>query len=71
MPGDPAGISGTARPRVRMRCGMARTRPGRRWLVEAMFCRLKDVRCAAIRYVKLVANFLSAAELVAVGAFRA
>ena len=37
-----------------------------RWLIEAMFCRLKDLRRLATRYDKLAANFLSAAALAAV-----
>ena len=40
-----------------------------RWLIEAMFCRLKDFRRVATRYDKLAANFLSAAALAAVVAF--
>ncbi|WP_410051584.1 transposase [Bradyrhizobium sp. SZCCHNR2020] len=40
-----------------------------RWLIEAMFCRLKDFRRIATRYDKLAANFLSAAALAAVVAF--
>ena len=40
-----------------------------RWLIEAMFCRLKDFRRVATRYGKLAANFLSAAALAAVVAF--
>lgn len=40
-----------------------------RWLIEAMFCRLKDFRRIATRYDKLAANFLSAAMLAAVVAF--
>lgn len=40
-----------------------------RWLIEAMFCRLKDFRRVATRYDKLATNFLSAAALAAVVAF--
>ncbi len=40
-----------------------------RWLIEAMFCRLKDFRRVATRYDKLAANFLSAVALAAVVAF--
>jgi transposase len=40
-----------------------------RWLIEAMFCRLKDFRRVATRYDKLASNFLSAAALAAVVAF--
>jgi transposase len=40
-----------------------------RWLIEAMFCRLKDFRRVATRYDKLAMNFLSAAALAAVVAF--
>lgn len=40
-----------------------------RWMVEAMFYRLKDFRRVATRYDKLAANFLSAAALAAVVAF--
>jgi transposase len=40
-----------------------------RWLIEAMFCRLKDFRRVATRYDKLADNFLSAAALAAVVAF--
>lgn len=40
-----------------------------RWLIEAMFCRLKDFRRVATRYDKLAENFLSAAALAAVVAF--
>lgn len=41
-----------------------------RWLIEAMFCRLKDFRRVATRYDKLAANFASAVALAAVLAFR-
>ena len=41
-----------------------------RWLVEAMFCRLKDFRRVATRYDKLARNFLSAVHLAAAIAFR-
>ncbi len=34
-----------------------------RWLIEAMFCRLKDFRRVATRYDKLAVNFLSAAGI--------
>jgi len=40
-----------------------------RWMIEAMFCRLKDFRRVATRYDKLAANFLSAAALAALVAF--
>ena len=40
-----------------------------RWRVEAMFCRLKDIRRAAARYDKLARNYLSAVSLAATGAF--
>lgn len=40
-----------------------------RWLIEAMFCRLKDFRRVATRYDKLAANFLSAVALAAAVAF--
>jgi len=40
-----------------------------RWLVEAMFCRLKDFRRVATRYDKLARNFLSAVHLAAAIAF--
>lgn len=40
-----------------------------RWLIEAMFCRLKDFRRVATRYDKPATNFLSAAALAAVVAF--
>jgi transposase len=34
-----------------------------RWLVEAMFCRLKDFRRIATRYDKLAENFLAMGRL--------
>ena len=40
-----------------------------RWLVEAMFCRLKDFRRVATRYDKLARNYLSAVALAAAIAF--
>lgn len=40
-----------------------------RWLVEAMFCRLKDFRRVATRYDKLARNYLSAVTLAAAIAF--
>jgi transposase len=40
-----------------------------RWRVEAMFCRIKDLRHIATRYGKLARNFLSAASLAAAVAF--
>lgn len=40
-----------------------------RWLVEAMFCRLKDFRRVATRYDKLARNYLSAVQLAAAVAF--
>ena len=40
-----------------------------RWLVEAMFCRLKDFRRVATRYDKLARNYQSAVALAAVVAF--
>jgi transposase len=40
-----------------------------RWLVEAMFCRLKDFRRVATRYNKLARNYLSAVTLAAAIAF--
>lgn len=40
-----------------------------RWLIEAMFCRLKDFRRVSTRYDKLAANFLSAAAVAAAVAF--
>lgn len=40
-----------------------------RWLVEAMFCRLKDFRRVATRYDKLARNYQSAVELAAAVAF--
>ena len=36
-----------------------------RWLVEAMFCRLKDFRRVATRYDKLARNYQSAVALAA------
>jgi transposase len=36
-----------------------------RWLVEAMFCRLKDFRRVATRHDKLARNYKSAIELAA------
>lgn len=40
-----------------------------RWLVEAMFCRLKDFRRVATRYDKLARNYQSAVALAAAVAF--
>ena len=40
-----------------------------RWLVEAMFCRLKDFRRVATRYDKLARNYLSTVALAAAIAF--
>lgn len=40
-----------------------------RWLVEAMFCRLKDFRRVATRYDKLARNYQSAVDLAAAIAF--
>lgn len=40
-----------------------------RWLVEAMFCRLKDFRRVATRYDKLALNYQSAISLAAAVAF--
>jgi transposase len=40
-----------------------------RWLVEAMFCRLKDFRRVATRYDKLARNHQSAVALAAAVAF--
>lgn len=40
-----------------------------RWLVEAMFCRLKDFRRIATRYDKLARNYQSAVALAAAVAF--
>ncbi|MBA4752572.1 MAG: IS5 family transposase [Sphingopyxis sp.] len=40
-----------------------------RWLVEAMFCRLKDFRRVATRYDKLARNYQSAVALAAAIAF--
>jgi len=40
-----------------------------RWLVEAMFCRLKDFRRVATRYDKLACNYQSAVALAAAIAF--
>lgn len=40
-----------------------------RWLVEAMFCRLKDFRRIATRYDKLARNYHSAVALAAAVAF--
>lgn len=40
-----------------------------RWLVEAMFCRLKDFRRVATRHYKLARNYLSAVALAAAIAF--
>ena len=40
-----------------------------RWMVEAMFCRLKDFRRVATRYDKLARNYLSAVALAAAIAF--
>jgi transposase len=40
-----------------------------RWLVKAMFCRLKDFRRVATRYDKLARNYQSAVALAAAIAF--
>lgn len=40
-----------------------------RWLVEAMFCRLKDFRRVATRYDKLARNYESAVAFAAAIAF--
>ena len=40
-----------------------------RWLVEAMFCRLKDFRRVATRYDKLARNYQSTVALAAAIAF--
>jgi transposase len=40
-----------------------------RWLVEAMFCRLRDLRRVATRYDKLARNYQSAVALAAAVAF--
>ena len=40
-----------------------------RWLVEAMFCRLKDFRRVATRYDKLARTFLDTVTLAAIYAF--
>ena len=42
---------------------------GRRWRIEATFCRLKDFRRIATRYDKLACNDASAVALAAVIAF--
>jgi transposase len=39
------------------------------WLIEAMFCRLKDFRRVATRYDKPAATFLSAVAPAAIVAF--
>lgn len=60
-------IPGRINRKRRIRCDERRYRD--RWLIEAMFCRLKDFRRVATPYDKLAANFLSAAALAAVVAF--